>query len=244
LAQAKLNPSQLSALAGLVSKLGPLELNKLVPAFTNSVDVATGNKLIDGLISAKAITGLRNDVLKVLAASLPPAIQPRAQEVFELLNVDVEKQKRHIDQLLGELGQGDVRRGQMVFNNPKFACSACHAIGFLGGRLGPDLTTISKIRTERDLLESIVYPSASFVRSYEPYTVTTKSGTIIGGLLQKDAPDEIVLVAGPDGETRLPRQEVAEMAPGTISIMPQGLDGLMTKEELADLLAFLKTTTW
>jgi putative heme-binding domain-containing protein len=166
------------------------------------------------------------------------------QEVAALMQVDVEKQKQHVDQLLRELESGDIRRGQQVFNDPKFTCSVCHAIGYAGGNLGPDLTTIGKIRTSRDLLESIVYPSASFVRSYEPYTVTTKSGEVLGGLLRKDTVEEIILAAGPGAETRIPRHNVAEMSPGNVSIMPQGLDGLMSKQELADLVAFLKGTRW
>lgn len=244
LAVAQLNATQLSALADMVSKLGPLELNKVVPAFTHSIDAATADKLLNGLAQSKAVSGLRRELFKTLAASLPPAAQPRAQQVFELLHVDIAKQKQHIEDLVRELAGGDVRRGQLVFNNPKFACSTCHSIGYAGGHIGPDLTTVSKTRTERDLLEAIVYPSASFVRSFEPYTVTTKSGTVVNGLLKKDAPDEVVIASGADGTTRIPRADIAEMAPGTVSVMPQGLDGLMTKQEFSDLLAFLKATTW
>ncbi|HTO04815.1 MAG TPA: HEAT repeat domain-containing protein, partial [Opitutus sp.] len=242
----KLTPSQLSQLAGTISSLGPLELNTVLPAFGRSgpLDSATARQLIDGLLSADAVSGLRTDVFRALGPALPQDAQPRLQQVAALLQVDVEKQQQQVDRLLGELANGDVRRGQRVFNDPRFTCSVCHAIGYAGGNLGPDLTTIGKIRTARDLLESIVYPSASFVRSYEPYTVTTKNGQVLGGLLRKDSPEEIVLAAGPGSETRIPRPDVAEMAPGTVSIMPQGLDSLMTQQELADLVAFLKATTW
>jgi putative membrane-bound dehydrogenase-like protein len=246
LAAAKLTPAQLSQLAEMIPTLGPLELNTVLAAFTKAgaLEPRTTQKLIDGLLSAEAITGLRTDVFRTLAAALPPDVQPRLQEVTARFKVDVAKQQQHVDQLLRELEEGDVRRGQRVFNDPKFTCSVCHAIGYAGGRLGPDLTTIGTIRTPRDLVESIVYPSASFVRSYEPYTVTTKSGDVVGGLLRKDSPEEVILAAGPGAETRIPRREIAEMAPGTVSIMPQGLDALMTKQELADLITFLKTTRW
>lgn len=246
LAAAKLTPPQLSRLASIISTLGPLELNTVLPAFSRSgpLDSATARQLIDGLLSADAISGLRTDVFRTLGPAMPSDVQPLLQRVSALLQVDVEKQQQQVDRLLGELENGDVRRGQKVFNDPKFTCSVCHAIGYAGGNLGPDLTTIGRIRTARDLLESIVYPSASFVRSYEPYTVTTKDGQVFGGLLRKDSPEEIVLAAGPGSETRIPRHEVAEMAPGTVSIMPQGLHSLMTQQELADLVAFLKATTW
>ena len=133
-----------------------------------------------------------------------------------------------------------MRRGQAVFNSSKAACSSCHAIGYLGGKVGPDLTQIGKIRSERDLLESIVFPSASLVRSYEPVQVTTKSGKVHNGLVRKDAPDEIVLVTGANQEARIARDDVEEVQPSKVSVMPAGLDRQLTSRELADLVAFLK----
>ena len=58
-----------------------------------------------------------------------------------------------IEELLTLLPSGDIKRGQLVFNSQKAACASCHAIGYLGGTVGPDLTHIGKIRSERDLLE-------------------------------------------------------------------------------------------
>jgi len=160
------------------------------------------------------------------------------------LNVDLDKQKAHLDELLASLPNGDVRRGQAIFNSPKAACSSCHAIGYLGGQVGPDLTSIGQIRTERDLLESIVYPSASFVRSYEPMIVVTKSGDEYSGVLRRDTPDEVMLATGPNAETRIARADIAGMRPGTVSVMPSGLDEQLTRQELADLVTFLKGTKW
>ncbi|MEI8022370.1 MAG: dehydrogenase, partial [Schlesneria sp.] len=137
---------------------------------------------------------------------------------------------------------GDIRRGQVVFNSQKAACSACHnAGGYKGGNIGPDLSRIGKIRTERDLLESLVFPSVSFVRSYEPVLVVTKSGKQVNGLIRKDTPDEITLATGAKEEARVLRSEIEEIRPSTVSIMPAGLDTQLTKEQLADLIAFLKS---
>jgi len=117
-------------------------------------------------------------------------------------------------------------------------------MGYLGGRVGPDLTTIGQVRTERDLLESIVYPSASFVRSFEPYVVKTKSDEDYNGVLRKDAPDEIVLATGPSTEVRIARSDIVDFRPGTVSVMPAGMEQQLTRQELADLVAFLKATKW
>jgi putative heme-binding domain-containing protein len=138
------------------------------------------------------------------------------------------------------LNTGDVRRGQLVFNSARAACISCHEIGYVGGHVGPDLTRIGKIRTERDLLESIIFPSASFVRSYEPVVATTKSGKIYNGLVRKDTPEELVLALNGTEEVRLARESIEDVQPSKISIMPAGLDKQLSKQELADLVAFLK----
>jgi putative heme-binding domain-containing protein len=147
--------------------------------------------------------------------------------------------------LLGEVkGRGDVRRGQVIFNSERTACSACHAMGYLGGKVGPDLTSIGQIRSDSDLLEAIVYPSATFVRSYEPVQVITRAGEEHSGVLRAENNEELILATGPASEVRIPRSDIAELRPGTISVMPQGLDAQLSRQELADLLAFLKNTRW
>ena len=140
--------------------------------------------------------------------------------------------------------QGDLRRGQSVFNGPKAACASCHRIGYLGGDVGPELTKIGEVRTERDLLESIVYPSLSFVRSFEPSRVTLKGGEEINGIVRHQSTEAITLVTGPGAEQRIRRDEIADLQPGVISVMPGGLDEQLSRQELADLLTFVKTVRW
>ena len=244
ISRAKLKREQLLVLSDALENVGPFELPKLVGAFEGADDEAVGNKLIDNLKSAKALGSLRPEVLKPQLAKFPASVQTKAEALLALMDADAAKQKQHIDELLPELKTGDVRCGQSIFNSTKAACFTCHAIGYLGGHVGPDLTSIGTIRTERDLLESIVYPSASFVRSFEPVIVETKSGDQHSGILKKDSADEVVLVTGPDAEVHLARANIAEMRPGAVSVMPQGLDQQLSKQELADLLAFLKNTRW
>jgi putative heme-binding domain-containing protein len=112
----------------------------------------------------------------------------------------------------------------------------------VGGRIGPDLTRIGQIRSERDLLEAIVFPNASFARGYEPVIVTTNTGEIRGGVLRSDLPEEMILVTGAGDETRILRKDIADVQPGAVSLMPPGLTEQLTRQELADLLAFLKAT--
>ncbi|MGH7138501.1 MAG: PVC-type heme-binding CxxCH protein, partial [Pirellulales bacterium] len=182
---------------------------------------------------------LRADTLKPHLQKYPAPVQAAAEKLYQQLSAELAGQRAKLDELAESLPPGDIRRGQAIFNSTKTACATCHAIGYLGGRLGPDLTRIGQVRKDRDLLESIVFPSASLVRSYEPVTVVTTDGLTYNGLLRKDAADEVVLVKSPTEEIRIARDNVEEMRPGSVSIMPQGLDKQLTPQELADLVAFL-----
>jgi putative membrane-bound dehydrogenase-like protein len=238
--RSKLSSEQLITLTESLEKVGPLELDRVVETFGQSTDERVGLKLVAALKNATAMPALRADILKQRLAKFNDRVQNGAKELLAALSVDQVKQKERLEQLLGALKGGDVRRGQAVFNSTKASCSACHAIGYLGGNVGPDLTHIGKIRSERDLLESIVFPSASFVRSYEPVVVSTKDGRFVNGLIRKETPDEIVLATGVNQEARVARGDIEAIVPSKTSIMPAGLDTQLSPRELADLVAFLK----
>ena len=240
LARAKLTSDQLLALTESLVSTGPMETDRLLEAFVQSTDAAVGERLLAALKASPARSGLRADMIKPRLAKYSPAVRRQAEDLYAALNADSAKQQARLEELLGTLKDGDVRRGQAVFHNPKVACFSCHAIGYLGGTIGPDLTHIGRIRTERDLLEAIVFPSASFVRSYEPVLVMTKAGKTFNGVIRKDTPDEIVLATGADQFVTIPRSDIEEMQPSKVSIMPAGIDQQLTPRELADLVAFLK----
>jgi putative heme-binding domain-containing protein len=243
-AKAKLTPDQLQALTDSVKTAGPLELPTLLGAYENATDEQVGLKLVNALKQSKALSSVRADLLKSSLSKFPGSVQKQGEALLASLDINPAKQTAHIDQLMASLKGGDVRRGQAVFNSTKAACSSCHTIGYLGGKVGPDLTKIGQVRTERDLLESVIYPSASFVRSYEPVVVTTKSGDVQNGLVLGDGGDEVHLATGPRSEVRIARAEIREMRPSAVSVMPAGLEDQLTRQELADLLAFLRQTKW
>jgi putative heme-binding domain-containing protein len=133
---------------------------------------------------------------------------------------------------------GDPSRGQSVFLGKTAGCSTCHAISGAGGQVGPDLSKIGALRSGRDLLESIVFPSASIARGFEPFVVETKDGNVYAGTLAGESADAIRLKT--PAEVSIPRSQIKSFRQDRVSIMPQGLDAQLSKQELADLLAFLQ----
>jgi putative membrane-bound dehydrogenase-like protein len=240
--RARLGRDQLRTLVEIVRTAGPLETPRLIGAFGQESDEAIGLALIAALESSAGRSNVRADVLRPRLAKYPESVQRRAEALLEASTADAARQARQLEALLANLKGGDRRRGQAVFNGPKGTCSTCHAIGYLGGRMGPDLTRIGEIRSERDLLEAVVFPSASFARGFEPVTVTTNSGAVHGGLLRSERPDEIVLTQGEGQDVRIRREDIEDIQPASISPMPAGYAELLTRAELADLLVFLKAT--
>jgi putative heme-binding domain-containing protein len=215
-------------------------VDRLLEAFQQTSDAKVGQALVAALKTSPAKSNLRVNKLRTCLAKYPPVVQKEAEGVYAALETTTAQQRAKLENLLAGLKGGDVRRGQLVFNNAKTACFSCHAIGYLGGKIGPDLTRIGQIRTERDLLESIVFPSSSFVRGYEPVSVTTTSGRLLNGLIRSDTSDGLVLVTGPDQEVHVARDDIEQILPSRVSIMPAGLDQQLTPQQLADLVAFLR----
>jgi putative membrane-bound dehydrogenase-like protein len=240
LASAKLTAEQRLAVAAALSKVGPFELPKLLPIFEREPTEEQGQRLLAALEAASGARGLRIELLRPVLAKYPPAVVQAGEKLLAALSVTTTEQAAQLEQLIRELPEGDIRRGHEIFVSQKAACSTCHAVGYLGGRLGPDLTNIGKVRNDRDLLEAIVFPSSSFVRSYEPVLVRMDDGRNVAGIPVRQSADEIVLATAPQQEISLPRGEIVAMQPGQASLMPQGIGTILNKQDIADLLAYLK----
>ena len=155
----------------------------------------------------------------------------------------LEEQERHLDALAAFLPKGDALRGAKLFGNQeKSKCTICHLKGDQGVRLGPDLTWIGAIRSERDLLEAIVYPSASIARYHEVVNVLTNEGTAVSGLLVRETVDKMFLSSAEGVVQSIPYRDIQQARYSNASLMPEGIDQLLKPEEIADLVAYLKAS--
>ena len=228
----------LSAVAAAFDRIGPNEATLLLPAFTKR-----GGDLLATALEAIARSprpaAIRRDLLAAAVAALPAGRAAAGRALLEAVDAAGGSDRQAYERLVSSLPAGDAARGHDVYASKKAACTSCHAMAYVGGQFGPDLTRIGGIRQPRDLLEAILLPSASFVRSYEPVTVVTVDGRSSSGILRDQTATEIVIQTGPTTTDRIPREAVESLEPGTVSPMPRGYDTLLTPQELADLVAFL-----
>jgi putative heme-binding domain-containing protein len=238
---APLSEPQLVSLAGSLGKAGALELPKLLGAWERSTSANAGRKLVAALEKAASFESLSAENLRKALQNQTDDVRAAASPLLKRLEVDTEAMKAKLAELDGVLREGDPARGRDVFLGPRAACTSCHALNGQGARVGPDLTKIGSIRTPKDLLEAVVFPSASFARGYEPWRLKTKDGAVYDGLIVRETADAITLLQADRQEKRVPRAAVDLIQQGKTSVMPQGLDQQLTRRELADLLAFLSS---
>ena len=244
LSRAHLQADQTQLILDLLTHLGPLELNRVLPAFERLTDPTSGLAFVAALEKAPARSGLRPETLRAVLKNHSEPVKAAGEHLLESLQTGRAEQRARLSLIKASLPNGDVRRGQVIFNSPKTACLQCHRLGYQGGEVGPDLTAIGTVRTADDLLEAIVYPSSSFVRSYEPITIQTRDGTEWTGILRQDDDRGIRLVIGPGNIQEIRQEEIKTRHSSTISLMPAGLEDQISRQDLADLIVFLKNTKW
>ncbi|WP_299465526.1 PVC-type heme-binding CxxCH protein [uncultured Gimesia sp.] len=231
---------QLIQLSQQLDAPGPLALPVLLRAYAKSTDEAVGLALITGLNGSSAATNLSADELASLLQKYPESVQQAAGPLLKKLGVDLAQQKAHLESLKPLLTEGRLEEGKKIFFGKKAACSGCHAVEDLGGKVGPDLTRIGAIRTGTDLLEAIALPSASFARGYRSYLVVTDAGKIYTGVISRESTDTVYLRTADLSEVRIARDEIEVMKESPTSIMPKGLEQRLTTQEIRDLLAYLQ----
>jgi putative membrane-bound dehydrogenase-like protein len=242
-ARCKLTSEQLATLAEMFTTLGPFDIARLLPLYEKSKDEPAVAASLAAIESSPGAGELSAAALRPFVEALPAALRPRGDKLLQRADANFAMQREKLETLLATLKDtsGDIQRGRAIFHGKKAACASCHAIAYVGGKVGPDLTKVGEIRNQRDLVEAIAFPSASFVRSYEPVQVVTVDGRQVSGLVREDTPAELVLATAADKEERIARDEIETIRPGTVSVMPQGLDQQLSAQELADVVAFLQS---
>src|SRR5262245_2360173 len=130
---------------------------------------------------------------------------------------------------------GDAKAGVQVF---KKLCAQCHTIYGEGANVGPDLTANGRGSFEQ-LLSNVFDPSLVIGPGYQATTVVTTDGRSLTGLVAEDNLERIVLKLPGGGQQTVARGDVDHADVSPLSMMPEGVESIFDRKELADLFAFL-----
>lgn len=243
IAAAPLQKPQLLEMAPLFSSLGPVELKTLLPLLRKSKEAAVARAIATAIARNPAIASQQESHYRTALADLPPdifetVILPAYNNAVEA----IEARKRQLGPLADKvIASGDAAAGRKHFEAGKGTCIACHKIGDVGRPIGPDLSKIGAIRTERDLLESILFPSNTLARDYEAHVIETSDGQQIMGVIKSHTAEGLLVIDAAGQEKTIPHAGITGNTTLTMSLMPMGLDQTMPEPELLDLVAWLKS---
>jgi PQQ-dependent dehydrogenase (methanol/ethanol family) len=136
------------------------------------------------------------------------------------------------------MGTGDVQAGSALFFG-QAGCANCHTIRGRGGFPGPDLSNIGRVRSFRQLRESLLNPDAQIAEGYGGVTVTTKSGQTISGVARDNTNYAIQILDARGDIHRLLKADLREVVFRKRSLMPGDFKERLSSTEIDNLLAFL-----
>ena len=132
--------------------------------------------------------------------------------------------------------QGDAGQGKNVFGK---TCSACHEMDEVGHPFGPDLLSVSN-QTRINLLTMILDPNNNIAPGYDGYFIETREGRSLAGVLGGETPAGVTLRTADGKQETIARDRIVTMRPMATSLMPEGLEAGLSKQDIADLLEYLK----
>ena len=221
----------------------PLIWPQLLPAYRRSHSLEVGLRLVallEKLVNSDSFRPSEAEVHQLLE-SYPEKVRQKEESLLTTLRQRTAALGERLKNYQSLGAGGDVERGRKIFFGAEVACAACHRVASQGGNVGPDMTTIGAVRSTRDLIESIVAPSSTFAQGYENYMVVTIDGQIASGRIVRQSGGTVVLQGAGGQEQHFHEAHIEEMMRQPVSIMPDGLDQKLSRAQLGDLLAYLKS---
>jgi putative heme-binding domain-containing protein len=184
------------------------------------------------IVPTSAIDSLRR---KRLTEHRDPAIRERAAKLFSA-GAPGDRAKVYEEYKSVLALSPDPENGRLAF---KKVCAGCHRLDREGSPVGPDLFGIRN-QPKEAILMHILIPEAEITPGFAAYALETKSGRVLTGLIASETPTSVTLRQQlGKGETVL-RSDIEQLVSSKLSLMPQALEKTLTKQELADLVAYLK----
>lgn len=132
---------------------------------------------------------------------------------------------------------GDAARGAAVF---KKTCAVCHQVGDVGHKVAPELASVAN-KSAGDLLVAILDPNREAQPNFNTYTAVTLKGKIYNGIIAEETANSITLRRAEGKQDVVLRSNIERLVASGKSLMPEGLEKELTPQNLADVIAFVKT---
>lgn len=137
------------------------------------------------------------------------------------------------------LKSGDPARGERVYRRAELGCVLCHSIGGVGGKVGPDMTSLGAAAPADYLVESVLLPNAKIKEGFHGINVETKDDLEYSGILVRETGQEVILRNAQNQEVSVAKTNIRKRANATQSLMPTGLLDTVSEADRNDLVAFL-----
>ena len=165
-----------------------------------------------------------------------PTISARAEQLFKELEGGGRMQvyqdyRQDLDR------SADASLGKAVFLK---TCSACHTYAGQGGQVGPDLTGVKNQPADALLLHTLV-PNYEVYPAYQAMSVETSDGRSLSGRLIAETDNSLTLRTAFGTDESILRTNITSLTNTGRSLMPEGLEQSMTRQEVAELIAYLKS---
>ena len=141
---------------------------------------------------------------------------------------------------LPELKGGNWNAGRALFNG-KATCALCHELRGDGKRVGPELGNLI-YRDYESVLRDIVDPNASINPDAVGYLIVRKDNSTVVGTRVLESAYAIHMAQVGGAVEKILKSDIAKSDPLPTSLMPAGLDKVLTSDELRDLMTYLLTT--
>jgi putative heme-binding domain-containing protein len=172
------------------------------------------------------------------------ASQEEARFIAAFLNgLHEENEGPSEDERVYSTTSGNSENGKRLFFDPegKVYCSKCHRVHGDGGTIGPVLDHVGTSRSPDFLLESILDPKAVITAGYSTVLILTKDRKFITGIKKFEDDSGIGIVDKEGKELFIRKDQIKKYKTQKISMMPGNFKELLEVQEVADILAYLKS---
>ncbi|MDB6070198.1 MAG: rane-bound dehydrogenase domain protein [Verrucomicrobiales bacterium] len=244
------------ALSALASMDAPLAAGKAAGFLASTTNAAAASQVFESFLARKEGPGLLAGVLRdkklrgdVAAAGVQKA-GARGAEAKDLVDVltiagglqpvGVGMTPEAMNAMMAEVKEkGDAARGELIYRRQALLCQNCHAVGAVGGVVGPDLLSIGASAPVDYIIDSLLEPSKKVKEGYATTVVNTKNGGVFSGFLVREDAREVLLRDAAGTTQSIPVADIASKQSMPVSLMPPGLTGTLRRDEFVDLVRFL-----